>query len=98
MGAGVLVQVLDPVELTLPYHGRIVFEGVATQDAETIHVPEAEEVAQSYCERIDAHCHAMEEDANARGWLYIRLSSDTDLAQALTAIRGELDNRREATG
>ena len=98
MGTGVLIQVLDPAELTLPYRGRIVFEGVATQDAETIHVPEAEEIAQNYRERIDAHCHAVEEGANARGWLYLRLSSDTDPAQALTAIRGALDNRREATG
>jgi uncharacterized protein (DUF58 family) len=95
-GPGLLVQVLDPAELALPYRGRIIFEGLAGDT--TIPVPEAGDIADAYRQRIDAHCSAIAGHVQSRGWLYCQLSTDTEPSQALSTLWEALHDRQEASG
>ena len=49
---GFLLQILDPAEADLPYHGRIRFRGVE-QDGDTL-VPRVESVRDAYAKRLKA--------------------------------------------
>ena len=50
--AGIIVQVLDPAELSLPFKGRVRFDGVEGEASEI--VPRAERIADQYRERLAA--------------------------------------------
>jgi uncharacterized protein (DUF58 family) len=49
---GYLMQILDPAEINLPYHGRIRFQGTESE-GETL-IPRAESVRNAYAERLKA--------------------------------------------
>jgi len=66
---GILVQTLDPAERTLPYQGRIKFEGLGIDTTQTIdHV---ESVREAYTQRIEAHIAALRNLCHRKGWHYI---------------------------
>jgi uncharacterized protein (DUF58 family) len=81
---GQMVQVLDPAEETLPYHGRVVFEGL--EGEAPLVVPRVETVRGLYAERLAAHRAALSLMARAAGWGFITHRTDQPPQTALLAL------------
>ncbi len=63
---GVLIQLLDPAEITLPFSGRVRFEGVEGEDAEL--APRAEALRDEYRARLARQQQGLEGIAKQAGW------------------------------
>jgi len=85
---GHLVQVLDPAEETLPYAGRIRFEGPATARAgeEPVLVPRVEGVRALYAERLAQHRAGLAAIAAAAGWTFAVHHTDKPPEAALLGL------------
>lgn len=81
---GHMLQVLDPAEETLPYQGRIRFEGVG-QIEERL-VPRVEGVRPLYAERLAQHRAGLQGIAAAAGWSFATHRTDHPPEQALLAL------------
>jgi uncharacterized protein (DUF58 family) len=81
---GQMVQVLDPAEETLPYHGRVVFEGL--EGEAPLVVPRVETVRGLYAERLAAHRASLAMMARAAGWGFITHRTDHPPQAALLAL------------
>lgn len=78
---GVLVQVLDPAELTLPYQGRYVFEGTDGHDTETI--GNVGSIRGEYQKRIEAHIEAVKDCALHQGFDALFYNTKDDISRCL---------------
>jgi uncharacterized protein (DUF58 family) len=85
---GHLVQVLDPAEETLPFTGRIRFEGLGT--AEHALVPRVEGVRALYEERLARHRDGLAALAAASGWSFATHRTDQPPETALLALHRRL--------
>ncbi|PHK93371.1 DUF58 domain-containing protein [Pseudoroseomonas rhizosphaerae] len=84
---GHLLQVLDPAEETLPYAGRVRFEGVAAANPETpLLLPRVEGVRALYAERLAAHRAGLSAIAGAAGWSFATHRTDMPPEAALLAL------------
>ena len=90
---GYLVHIIDPAEETLPFDGRVQFQGVET-DTQTL-VPRVDRVRGDYQARFTAHRDAIADLARSIGWTTIQHRTDQPpqhallaLHQALTATHG----------
>ncbi len=63
---GHLVQVLDPAEETLPFSGRVLFEGLETEGS--VLFGRVESVRDDYRAAIDAHHRGLQALARTTGW------------------------------
>ncbi len=82
---GVLVQICDPAEESLPYHGRLRFENIEnTAEAETI--PQVEAVRDEYHARFQAHRAGVSDIARLCGWRFLSLRTDEKPEKALSAV------------
>ena len=81
---GHLVQVMDPAEETLPFAGRVRFEGME-QEEPTI-VPRVEGIRALYAERLAAHRDGLAAIASAAGWTFARHRTDHPPEAALLAL------------
>jgi uncharacterized protein (DUF58 family) len=86
---GHLVQILDPAEATLPYHGRVRFAGME-DDAEDVLVPRVDGIRDAYIERLVAQQAGLEAMARAAGWSYAWHRTDRPAQAALLALYGAL--------
>jgi uncharacterized protein (DUF58 family) len=82
---GHLVQVLDPAEETLPYAGRIRFEG-PTAPEEPVLVPRVEEVRALYAERLARQRAGLAAIAAGVGWSFAVHRTDQPPEAALLAL------------
>ncbi len=90
---GHLVQVLDPAEETLPFTGRIRFEGPGGADhAAAGHalVPRVEGVRALYEERLARHREGLAALAAASGWSFATHRTDQPPEAALLALHRRL--------
>ena len=85
---GHLVQVLDPAEETLPFAGRIEFEGL--EGEEELLIPRVEAVRQTYLERLEAHRDGLAALARAAGWSFATHRTDRPPQTALLALHGAI--------
>ena len=85
---GHLVQVLDPAEETLPFTGRIRFEGL--EAPEHALVPRVEGVRALYEERLARHRDGLAAIAAASGWSFITHRTDQPPEAALLALHRRL--------
>jgi len=85
---GHLLQVLDPAEETLPFTGRVRFEGVATSDHAL--VPRVEGVRALYEERLARHRDGLRALAAASGWSFATHRTDHPPEAALLALHRRL--------
>lgn len=67
---GHLLQVLDPAEETLPFSGRVRFEGL--EDEGEVLVNRVESLRPDYAARVEAHKNALHDLAAAVGWSFAR--------------------------
>jgi uncharacterized protein (DUF58 family) len=81
---GQMVQVLDPAEETLPYQGRIVFEGL--EGEAPLVVPREETVRGLYADRLAAHRASLAQMARAAGWGFFTHRTDRPPQTALLAL------------
>ncbi len=84
---GYLIQVLDRAELTLPYKGRVLFEGYAADNENTrFDIQNIESIRGQYIERMDAHNNAVKNIAMRHGFLYHLHVTDQPIAQSMRII------------
>jgi uncharacterized protein (DUF58 family) len=81
---GQLVQVTDPAEETLPYDGRIRFEGLEGEAPALI--PRAQDVRALYAERLAAHREGLRALARAADWGFSVHRTDRPPETALLAL------------
>jgi len=86
---GHLLQVLDPAEATLPYHGRIRFAGLEDEPEETL-VPRVESIREAYLERLEAQQAGLSAMTRAAGWSFAWHSTDRPAQAALLTLYGAL--------
>lgn len=93
--SGLLVQICDPAEETLPFHGRVRFHDAENPDAgETI--PDVDAVRAAYIERFLAHRAAIAEMTQQLGWHFAALRTDEAPEAALTRLHDILLAKRQA--
>ena len=81
---GQMMQVLDPAEETLPYAGRVRFEGLEGEAPAL--VPRVEDIRALYGERLAAHRSALSGFARAAGWGFATHRTDQPPQLALLAL------------
>ncbi|MFO1061517.1 MAG: DUF58 domain-containing protein [Dongiaceae bacterium] len=81
---GHLLQVLDPAERSLPFLGRIRFEGLESE-GETL-LSRVETVRQDYQDRLARHCDGLAAIARAFGWSFATTATDRPPQSALLAL------------
>lgn len=86
----VLIQILDPAELTLPFDGRGIFRTPETSAAHSHEylIENIETIRSAYRDRIDGHNAALSELCRKQGWHYIRHSTDVPVSESLQALWG----------
>ena len=88
--SGQIVQILDPAEETLPFSGRVRFEGMENEGA--IVVGRVETLRAAYQDRIKAHGEALRDIALDAGWGFTRHHTDAPPQTALMALYQALDS------
>lgn len=81
---GQMMQILDPAEETLPYSGRIRFDGL--EGEAPLLVPRVETIRTLYAERLAAHRAAISTLARAAGWGFSTHRTDHPPHMALLAL------------
>lgn len=81
---GQMLQVMDPAEETLPYAGRIRFDGL--EGEAPLLVPRVETIRPLYAERLAAHRAGLSTMARAAGWGFSTHRTDQPPHAALLAL------------
>lgn len=87
-----LVQVLDRAEETLPFSGRVRFEGL--EDDGAIVVDRAEDVRAQYAERMRRHRDGLRGLATGHGWSFAVHRTDASPQLTLVALHRAIGERR----
>ncbi len=89
---GHLLQILDPAEVTLPFHGRVRFAGLE-DEAESATLGRVESVRDQYRARLRSHRDEVAALARAVGWGYSSHRTDRPPQAPLLALYMALDQR-----
>ena len=82
--SGVIVQVLDPAEMDLPYDGRMIFESPDKSNRSVVnHVGS---IREAYQARINAHMAELESFAKQCGWHYVLHATHRPISETLSTI------------
>lgn len=81
---GYLLQVLDPAEETLPFDGRVRFEGLERE--EPLLISRVETLRDAYAERLARHRAGLNAIARAAGWNFATHRTDRAPHLALLAL------------
>ncbi|MCB2109006.1 MAG: DUF58 domain-containing protein [Rhodobacteraceae bacterium] len=79
-----MVQILDPAEETLPFSGRIRFEGLEGEGNET--VDRAEDVRGEYLERLARHRRGLKAMTTSFGWTFTLHHTDQSPEASLVGL------------
>lgn len=93
-GAGLrghILQIVDPAEATLPFTGRVRFEGLEAEG--NLLLARVETVRDEYVERMRAHTAGLADIARATGWTHIVHRTDQPPQAALLALFHTLTQR-----
>jgi len=80
---GLVIQTLDPAELTLPYNGRTIFEG---SDKADYRIDNVSSIRGEYQKRIKDHTQQIEHICQQQEWNYYLHVTDTPMNQTLHHI------------
>jgi uncharacterized protein (DUF58 family) len=89
---GHLLQVLDPAEETLPFAGRVRFEGLEQESP--LLISRVETVREAYAEKLTDHRAGLAAIARAAGWSFGIHRTDRPPHTALLALYGALSEPR----
>ena len=81
---GLIIQVLDPAEMDLPWRGRIIFEDIATTARENIQ--NVTSIREAYRQKIQDHMAAIQSTCDDIGWTYVLHRTDQPYTQTLEKI------------
>jgi uncharacterized protein (DUF58 family) len=81
---GIMVQILDPAERSLPFSGRVRFEGFKGEVPEL--VSKAETLRRDYRARLAAHNAGLERIATRAGWTMLAAATDRPALETLTTL------------
>ena len=81
---GLLLQVLDPAEMTLPYSGRARFRGLEGEEEAVI--GQVEKVRADYGKRMLRHIDGLTEMSHRLGWSFVSHKTDRPPQTALLAL------------
>jgi uncharacterized protein (DUF58 family) len=93
---GHVVQIVDPVEETFPYSGRIEF--VEPEGAGTITAGRAETWREDYAARIERHRAEIRLETDRLGWSFIIHRTDRPASELLLKLHEQLGAGRDGTG
>ena len=82
--AGHIVQVLDPAEETLPFDGRVEFQGLEGEGK--IMIGRVETVRQAYREELEAHIDGLRALTRSFGWTFTQHITDRPPEATLLAL------------
>ena len=85
---GHFLQVLDPAEETLPFMGRVRFEGM--EQEKSLLISRVENVREQYWQRLTQHREGLAAIARATGWSFGMHRTDRPPHSALLALYGAL--------
>lgn len=88
---GNLVQILDPAEETLPYHGRVEFSGL--ESGERLLAGRAEDLRQRYIDRLATQKQAVADIARRLQWSYMLHHTERPAGEALLALHTQLSGQ-----
>ncbi|HKJ62323.1 MAG TPA: DUF58 domain-containing protein [Hyphomicrobiales bacterium] len=88
---GNLVQIFDPAEETLPYHGRVEFAGI--ENGERLLAGRAEDLRQRYMDRLAAQKAAVTDVARRLQWSYMLHHTGRPAGEALLALHTQLSGQ-----
>ncbi len=74
-----LLQILDPLELDLPFSGRTIFERMQNRE----HVLSVETIRAIYKDRLAQHCALLSDLCRERNWTYLQIRNGQDLLDPL---------------
>lgn len=91
--SGLVVQILDPAEIELPYNGRVIFEELSTRES----ISHVDSIRAQYRQRIEAHTEAVHDLCRQQHWSYVLHRTDQPLSETLSRIwsamnRGALES------
>ncbi|MGH6931698.1 MAG: DUF58 domain-containing protein [Dongiaceae bacterium] len=89
---GHILQLIDPAEETLPFAGRVQFEGMEGE-GETL-MSRVETVRDDYAKRFASHHQGLRDLARAVGWSCAQTRTDRAPQAALLALFLQLDERK----
>lgn len=81
-----LLQILDPLELDLPYSGRVLFEDNAAHSADALNVAT---IRDAYLGRLETHCREISAYCERRNWTYALVRCGDPLSATLSPLLGE---------
>jgi len=87
---GHILQIIDPAEATLPYHGRIQFEGLEGEGS--ILIGRVEGIRQEYIAVMQRHRDGLSDLARSVGWTCGTHLTDAAPQSALLALHAALGN------
>ena len=90
---GHLIQILDPAEESLPYEGRVLFQGLEGEDPWLL--SRTESVRGDYQARLQRQFDGLDAIARSIGWTYTRHRSDTSAQAVLLTLYAALTANRE---
>ncbi len=93
---GHVVQIVDPVEETFPYSGRIEF--VEPEGAGSITAGRAETWRDDYAARIERHRAEIRLETDRLGWSFIIHRTDRPASELLLKLHEQLGAGRDGTG
>ncbi len=83
-GGGIVIHILDPAEIELPFDGRAIFEDAAQTISENVqNVPS---IREAYKQRIEQHRDAIQSICKSCGWNYILHRTDQAYEQTLLQV------------
>ena len=85
---GHLIQILDPAEESLPYEGRVLFQGLEGEDPWLL--SRTESVRGDYQNRLQRQFDGLDAIARSIGWTYTRHRSDTSAQAVLLTLYAAL--------
>jgi uncharacterized protein (DUF58 family) len=85
---GILVHLLDPAELSLPYVGRVRFAGLEGEGE--MLAPQAEALRDAYAQRLAEHRDGLDAIARKLGWSLLTHRTDDPARDGLVALYAAL--------
>lgn len=89
---GTFLQILDPAERSLPFQGRIRFEGFENE-GETL-LGRVQSARGDYQTKLARHCDDLREIARRTGWIYLQHDTNHSAEAALLTLYTALAPRR----
>jgi uncharacterized protein (DUF58 family) len=93
---GHVVQIVDPVEETFPYSGRIEF--IEPEGGGSITAGRAETWREDYAARIERHRAEIRLETDRLGWSFIIHRTDRPASELLLKLHEQLGSGRDGTG